>query len=67
MAYNSKDTAAFKGVWVFCEQRDGVILGTGYQLLRPDGIKVPRDPGAGLHRPTAPASLFREELAEPRN
>mgnify|MGYP000811424362 FL=1 len=29
MAFNSKDTAAFKGVWVFCEQRDGVILSTG--------------------------------------
>ena len=25
MAFDSKDTAAFKGVWVFCEQREGVI------------------------------------------
>ena len=22
-----------KNIWVFCEQRDGVILGTGYQLV----------------------------------
>ena len=31
--FNSKDTAAFKGVWVFCEQREGVIMSTSYQLL----------------------------------
>ena len=33
MAFDSKDTAAFKGVWVFCEQREGVIMSTSYQLL----------------------------------
>ena len=33
MAYNSRDIEAFKGVWVFCEQRDGVIMGIGHQLL----------------------------------
>ena len=32
MAFDSKDTAAFKGVWVFCEQREGVIMSTSYQL-----------------------------------
>jgi len=42
MAFNSKDTAAFKGVWVFCEQRDGAILGTGYQLLS-EGRKLADD------------------------
>ena len=47
MAYNSKDTAAFKGVWVFCEQRDGVILGTGYQLLS-EGRKLADDLGVEL-------------------
>ncbi len=47
MAYNSKDTAAFKGVWVFCEQRDGVILGTGYQLLS-EGRKLANDLGVEL-------------------
>jgi len=47
MAFNSKDTAAFKGVWVFCEQRDGVILGTGYQLLS-EGRKLADDLGAEL-------------------
>ena len=47
MAYNSKDTAAFQGVWVFCEQRDGVILGTGYQLLS-EGRKLADDLGVEL-------------------
>ena len=47
MAFNSKDTAAFKGVWVFCEQRDGVILSTGYQLLS-EGRKLANDLGVEL-------------------
>ena len=47
MAFNSKDTAAFKGVWVFCEQREGVILGTGYQLLS-EGRKLANDLGVEL-------------------
>lgn len=47
MAFDSKDTAAFKGVWVFCEQRDGAILGTGYQLLS-EGRKLADDLGAEL-------------------
>ena len=47
MAFNSKDTAAFKGVWVFCEQRDGVILGTSYQLLS-EGRKLADDLGVEL-------------------
>ena len=25
MAFDSRDTAAFSGVWVFCEQRNGEI------------------------------------------
>ncbi len=33
MAYNSKETEAFKGVWVFCEQRGGEILDTSFELL----------------------------------
>ncbi len=33
MAYSSKETESFKGVWVFCEQRGGQILDTSYELL----------------------------------
>jgi len=47
MSFDSRDTAAFKGVWVFCEQRDGVILGTGYQLLS-EGRKLADDLGVEL-------------------
>lgn len=45
--FNSKDTAAFKGVWVFCEQRDGVIMSTSYQLLS-EGRKLANDLGVEL-------------------
>ena len=31
--YNCTDTAAFKGVWVFCEQREGLLQSISYQLL----------------------------------
>ena len=47
MAYDSKDTAAFKGVWVFCEQRGGEIGSISYQLLS-EGRKLANDLGAEL-------------------
>ncbi len=45
--YNSKDTEAFKGVWVLCEQRDGVIMSISYQLLS-EGRKLANDLGTEL-------------------
>jgi electron transfer flavoprotein alpha subunit len=45
--FNSKDTAAFHGVWVFCEQRDGVIQSISYQLLS-EGRKLADDLGTEL-------------------
>ena len=45
--FNSKDTGAFQGVWVFCEQRDGVIMSTSYQLLS-EGRKLANDLGVEL-------------------
>ena len=47
MAFDSKDTAAFKGVWVFCEQREGVIMSISYQLLS-EGRKLANDLGVEL-------------------
>jgi len=47
MAYDSKDTAAFQGVWVFCEQRDGLMMSTSYQLLS-EGRKLANDLGVEL-------------------
>lgn len=47
MAFDSKDTAAFKGVWVFCEQRNGEIQSISYQLLS-EGRKLANDLGTDL-------------------
>ena len=33
MAFNSADTAAFKNVWVFCEQRQGKMKPTTFELI----------------------------------
>jgi len=45
--FKSYDTAAFKGVWVFCEQRDGVIMSISHQLLS-EGRKLANDLGVEL-------------------
>ena len=45
--YNAMDTAAFKGVWVFCEQREGQIQTISYQLLS-EGRKLANDLGVEL-------------------
>ena len=47
MAYDSKDTGAFKGVWIFCEQRNGEILNTSFELLS-EGRKLADDLKAEL-------------------
>ena len=47
MSFNSKDTAAFHGVWVFCEQRDGTIMSISHQLLS-EGRKLADDLGVEL-------------------
>ena len=39
MAFNSADTAAFKNVWVFCEQRQGVMMPTTFELIS-EGCKL---------------------------
>ena len=45
--FNAMDTAAFKGVWVFCEQREGKIQAISYQLLS-EGRKLANDLGVEL-------------------
>ena len=45
--FNAMDTAAFKGVWVFCEQREGEIQSISYQLLS-EGRKLADDLGVEL-------------------
>ena len=45
--YNSKGTAAFKGVWVFCEQREGKLMNTSYELIS-EGRKLADELGVNL-------------------
>lgn len=33
MGFNSADIGAFKDIWVFCEQRDGILMDTDFELI----------------------------------
>ena len=45
--FNSADIAAFKNVWVFCEQRQGVMMSTTYELIS-EGRKLADELGVEL-------------------
>lgn len=45
--YNNTDLGAFRGVWVFCEQRSGELLPTDFELLS-EGRKLADDLGTEL-------------------
>ena len=45
--FNSSDLAAFKNVWVFCEQRDGKLMPTDFELIS-EGRKLANDLGVKL-------------------
>ena len=45
--FNNTDLAAFHGVWVFCEQRQGKLMPTDYELLS-EGRKLADELGAEL-------------------
>ncbi|MBQ9156715.1 MAG: electron transfer flavoprotein subunit alpha/FixB family protein [Eubacterium sp.] len=47
MGYNSADIAAFKDIWVFCEQRDGKLMDTDFELLS-EGRKLADERGSRL-------------------
>ena len=47
MAYNSADIAAFKNVWVFCEQRQGKMMPTTFELIS-EGRKLADELGVEL-------------------
>ncbi len=47
MEYNSTDIGAFKDIWVFCEQRDGKLAETDFELLS-EGRKLADERGAKL-------------------
>lgn len=45
--YNSSDIAAFKNVWVFCEQRQGKMMPTTFELIS-EGRKLADELGVSL-------------------
>ena len=47
MAYDSADIAAFKNVWVFCEQRQGKMMPTTFELIS-EGRKLADELGVEL-------------------
>ena len=47
MTFNSMDLAAFKDVWVFCEQRQGKLMPTSYELIS-EGSKLADELGGEL-------------------
>ena len=47
MAFNSADTVAFKNVWVFCEQRQGKMMPTTFELIS-EGRKLADELGVEL-------------------
>lgn len=47
MAFDSRDTGAFHGVWVFCEQRDGKLMNTDFELIS-EGRKLADELGCEL-------------------
>ena len=47
MAFDNMDLAAFKGVWVFCEQREGKLMPTDLELIS-EGRKLADELGSDL-------------------
>ena len=47
MAFNSADIGAFKKVWVFCEQRQGKMMPTTFELIS-EGRKLDDEMGDEL-------------------
>ena len=45
--FNSADIGAFKGVWVFCEQREGKMMSTSFELIS-EGRKLADERGSQL-------------------
>ena len=61
MAFDSKDTAAFSGIWVFCEQRGGEIQTISHQLLS-EGRKLANDLGTDLCGVVLGSGVDKDEI-----
>ncbi|MDD4844015.1 MAG: electron transfer flavoprotein subunit alpha/FixB family protein [Anaerotignum sp.] len=47
MSFNSTDIHSFRDIWVFCEQRDGKLMNTDYELIS-EGRKLADERGSKL-------------------
>ena len=47
MAFDNRDLGAFKDIWVFCEQRDGKLMNTDFELIS-EGRKLADERGSEL-------------------
>lgn len=47
MSFNSSDISAFKDIWVFCEQRNGKLMNTDFELIS-EGRKLADERGSKL-------------------
>ena len=47
MSFHSSDIQSFKNVWVFCEQRQGVMMPTTFELIS-EGRKLANELGVEL-------------------
>ena len=47
MAFNSSNIDEFKDIWVFCEQREGKLMNTDFELIS-EGRKLADEKGAQL-------------------
>ena len=60
MAFNSAAIEEFKDIWVFCEQRDGKLMNTDFELIS-EGRKLADERGSKLvgiqHRPRSGSPL----------
>ncbi|MBR6472897.1 MAG: electron transfer flavoprotein subunit alpha/FixB family protein [Firmicutes bacterium] len=61
MAFDSRDTAAFSGIWVFCEQRGGEIQTISHQLLS-EGRKLANDLGTDLCGVVLGSGVDKDEI-----
>ncbi len=59
--FDSKDTASFRGVWVFCEQREGQLVSTSHQLLS-EGRKLADDLKQDLVAVVLGSNIEEEQL-----
>ena len=61
MAFNSADIGAFKNVWVFCEQRQGKMMPTTFELIS-EGRKLADELGVELEVLDMDFNLLIESL-----